>query len=54
MCERVRKVGEPVMRPIGIELDDLHDPAEAIAEKPPLREAVRRARRSTTSAPQLP
>jgi len=36
MRDLVRRFGSEVMRPIGIELDDLHDPAEVIAEGSPL------------------
>jgi alkylation response protein AidB-like acyl-CoA dehydrogenase len=36
MRDTVRKFGREVMRPVGIELDKLHDPAEVIAEGSPL------------------
>jgi alkylation response protein AidB-like acyl-CoA dehydrogenase len=44
MRDLVRRFGSEVMRPIGIELDDLHDPAEVIAEGSPLWTAFRQYR----------
>jgi len=44
MRDLVRKFGSEVMRPIGIALDDLHDPADVIAEGSPLWTAFRQYR----------
>jgi alkylation response protein AidB-like acyl-CoA dehydrogenase len=44
MRDLVRRFGSEVMRPVGIELDDLHDPADVIAEGSPLWKAFRQFR----------
>jgi alkylation response protein AidB-like acyl-CoA dehydrogenase len=44
MRDLVRRFGSEVMRPVGIELDDMHDPAEVIAEGSPLWKAFRQYR----------
>jgi alkylation response protein AidB-like acyl-CoA dehydrogenase len=44
MRDLARRFGSEVMRPVGIELDDLHDPAEVIAEGSPLWKAFRQYR----------
>jgi alkylation response protein AidB-like acyl-CoA dehydrogenase len=44
MRDLARRFGSEVMRPVGIELDDLHDPADVIAEGSPLWRAFRQYR----------
>ena len=44
MRDLARRFGAEVMRPVGIELDNLHDPAEVIAEGSPLWKAFRQYR----------
>jgi alkylation response protein AidB-like acyl-CoA dehydrogenase len=44
MRDLARRFGAEVMRPIGIELDNLHDPAEVIAQGSPLWKAFRQYR----------
>jgi alkylation response protein AidB-like acyl-CoA dehydrogenase len=44
MRDLVRRFGSEVMRPVGIELDDLHDPADVIAEGSPLWKVFRQHR----------
>jgi alkylation response protein AidB-like acyl-CoA dehydrogenase len=44
MRDLVRRFGSEVIRPVGIELDDLHDPADVIAEGSPLWKAFRQYR----------
>jgi alkylation response protein AidB-like acyl-CoA dehydrogenase len=44
MRDLARRFGSEVMRPVGIELDDLHDPAEVIAEGSPLWDVFRQYR----------
>jgi len=44
MRDLARRFGSEVVRPIGIELDDMHDPAEVIAEGSPLWTAFRQYR----------
>jgi alkylation response protein AidB-like acyl-CoA dehydrogenase len=42
--DMARRFGSEVMRPVGIELDDLHDPADVIAEGSPLWKVFRQHR----------
>ncbi|MGB6065229.1 MAG: acyl-CoA dehydrogenase family protein, partial [Desulfomonilaceae bacterium] len=44
MRDEVRKFGAEVMRPAGIELDKLHDPADVIAKGSVLWDVFRKAR----------